>query len=75
MSIKPTARAVALDELSPLLLGLIDEGYDVTFTVVGISMSPLWCNMRDSVVLTKCDPLALKVGDNITTDHVCFMTF
>lgn len=63
MSIKPTMKAVALDDVSPLLLGLIDEGYDVTFTVVGDSMSPLWCNMRDSVVLTKCDPLNLKVGD------------
>lgn len=63
MSIKPTMKAVALDEVSPLLLGLIDEGYDVTFTVVGISMSPLWCNMRDSVVLAKCDPLTLKIGD------------
>lgn len=63
MNIKPTAKAVALDEISPLLLGLIDEGFDVTFTVVGISMSPLWHNMRDSVVLTKCDPFKLKVGD------------
>lgn len=63
MSIKPTMKAVALDDVSPLLLGLIGEGYDVTFTVVGDSMSPLWCNMRDSVVLTKCDPSSLKVGD------------
>ena len=28
MSIKPTMKAVALDEVSPLLLGLIDEGWD-----------------------------------------------
>ena len=63
MSIKPTPKAVSLNDVSPLLLGLIEEGIDVTFTVVGDSMSPLWCNMRDSVVLTKCDPLKLQVGD------------
>lgn len=62
MSTKPTVRAVPLDEMSPLLLGLIEQGVDVTFRVTGCSMSPLWANLRDSVVLTKCDPLKLKKG-------------
>ncbi len=63
MSLTPTPKAVPLNEMSPLLLGLIDEGIDVTFTVTGMSMTPLWYSLRDSVVLTKCDPLALKRGD------------
>ena len=62
LPITPKPKAVSLNDISPLLLGLINEGIDVTFTVTGCSMSPLWRNLRDSVVLTGCDPLTLKKG-------------
>lgn len=58
-----TRRLVPMDELSPLIVGLIDEGFDVTLTVTGNSMRPMLTHLRDSVVLTSCDPTALKVGD------------
>lgn len=56
-------RLVPMDELSPLIVGLIDEGFDVTLTVTGNSMRPMLTHLRDSVVLTSCDPNTLKVGD------------
>ena len=55
-------KIVPIEELSPLLLGLINDGTDVVFNVTGNSMKPFWYNRRDSVVLTKCDPKALKKG-------------
>jgi hypothetical protein len=55
-------KKVPMNELSPLLLGLINDGTDVTFTVTGQSMQPTFYNLRDTVVLTKCDPLTLKKG-------------
>ena len=56
-------RLVPMDELSPLIVGLIDEGFDVTLTITGNSMRPMLTHLRDSVVLTKCDPNTLRVGD------------
>lgn len=53
----------SMDELSPLITGLIEGGTDVTITVTGNSMSPLWHHLQNSVVLTKCDPQKLKKGD------------
>ena len=58
----PELKAVPMDELSPLITGLIEDGTDVRFTVTGISMRPLLYNRRDSVVLTACDPQLLKKG-------------
>ena len=55
-------KKMPMQELSPLLLGLINDGTDVTFTVTGQSMQPTVYNLRDTVLLTKCDPLALKKG-------------
>ena len=49
-------------ELSPLMLGLIESGTDVSIVVTGNSMRPLWHSRRDTVVLTGCDPLSLKKG-------------
>ena len=62
MNNKNTPKIGPIEELSPLLLGLINDGTDVVFTVTGNSMKPLWYNRRDSVVLTKCDGKALKRG-------------
>ncbi len=53
-------KRVPMDELSPILLGLINDGTDVTFTVTGQSMQPTVYNLRDTVVLTKCEPDKLK---------------
>ncbi len=55
-------KCLPMSELSPLLLGLINDGTDVTFTVTGQSMQPTVYNLRDTVLLTKCDPLTLKKG-------------
>lgn len=55
-------KKVPMSELSPLLLGLINDGTDVTFTVTGQSMQPTFYNLKDTVVLTKCDPFSLKRG-------------
>ncbi len=54
---------VAMDELSPMIEDLIAAGTDVTLTVTGNSMCPLWHHLKNSVVLTGCDPYALKKGD------------
>ncbi len=54
---------VAMDELSPVIEGLISSGADVTLTVTGNSMVPLWHHLKNSVVLTGCNPYALKKGD------------
>ncbi|MBO5911955.1 MAG: S24/S26 family peptidase, partial [Clostridia bacterium] len=60
---KPEFKCVPMEELSPLIVGLIEEGVDVTITVTGNSMRPMLTHRKDTVVLTKCDPLALKRGD------------
>ena len=57
-----TPKKLPMSELSPLLIGLINDGTDVTFTVTGQSMQPTVYNLRDTVLLTKCDPLKLKRG-------------
>lgn len=45
------------------LVKLLDENIDITITVTGDSMFPLWRHKRDTVVLTKCNYSALKKGD------------
>lgn len=55
-------KAVPMEELSPIITGLVDSGTDVTITVVGNSMAPMLRSYRDTVTLTKCDPLNLKKG-------------
>lgn len=42
---------------------LFEDDFDVTITVTGNSMSPLWVHKRDTVTLTKCDMADLKRGD------------
>lgn len=52
-----------MSELSPLIVGLVNDGTDVTLTVTGNSMRPMLTHLKDTVILTKCDPLSLKAGD------------
>lgn len=54
---------VTMDELSGVIEEVIAAGGDVTLTVTGNSMAPLWHHLKNSVVLTKCDPYTLKKGD------------
>lgn len=54
---------VEQEQFSLVLLKMLAENIDVTITVTGDSMFPLWRHKRDSVVLTKCDKTALKKGD------------
>ncbi|UQZ85820.1 hypothetical protein SK3146_05109 [Paenibacillus konkukensis] len=51
------------DQLSALLLPMLELNWNVAIPVTGNSMYPLWKHGRDEVVLTKCDPYALKKGD------------
>ncbi len=60
---RKTAKAVPMSELSPIITGLIAEGVDVTLIVTGNSMRPMLSHLKDTVVLTKCNPEALKKGD------------
>lgn len=60
---KNSPKPVPMDELSPLITGLIDSGTDVTITVTGNSMRPILSGYRDTVTLTGCDKSKLKKGD------------
>ncbi len=60
---KPQPKCVSMEEMSPLLLGLIDEGVDVNILVTGNSMRPMLTHLKSTVTLTKCDPKSLKKGD------------
>ena len=53
----------ALKELTPLMEESIADGGQVILTVTGNSMRPLFFHRRDQVVLEKCDPKALRIGD------------
>ena len=59
----PEPKCISMEEMSPLLLGLINDGTDVTILVTGNSMRPMLTNLKSTVTLTKCDPKALKKGD------------
>lgn len=58
----PTEKKVSMCDLNPVIEGLIKSGTDVEFTVTGVSMVPTFMHMRDSVILTACDPQKLKKG-------------
>ena len=53
----------SLSVLSPMITESIEAGSKVILTVTGNSMRPYLRHLRDQVVLEKCDPRALKVGD------------
>ncbi len=63
MDVRKVKLDTSKEEFSAALLQLLDENIDVTITVTGDSMLPLWKHKRDTVVLTKCDKFALKKGD------------
>lgn len=51
------------EELFLAVHQLLQDGYDVKFTVTGNSMWPLLANRRDCVTLRKADAHLLKKGD------------
>lgn len=51
--------------LLPEVQKLISEGYSVTLTVKGVSMSPFMVHLRDKAVIGPFEKSALNVGDCI----------
>ncbi|MGN0334692.1 MAG: S24/S26 family peptidase [Lachnospiraceae bacterium] len=51
------------EELFDAMEELLQENYQVAFTVTGNSMWPLLCHGRDSAVMEKCSPDTLRKGD------------
>lgn len=45
-----------------MLVPMLEDNLDVLIPVSGNSMYPLWKHNRDSVVVTSCNPYALKKG-------------
>lgn len=54
---------IELDELTPVLLGCLNDGQTVVLPVVGNSMAPLLRSKRDQVILAPTDATALHPGD------------
>lgn len=55
---------VSMQDLSPLMIALLDEGKEIHIIVTGNSMGPFLRHKRDQAVLVKpADPTALQVGD------------
>lgn len=46
---------VTIDQISPMILGLLQENIDVQINITGVSMLPLLVPNRDKVLLTKFD--------------------
>ncbi len=60
---KRLRKNVRMEDISPILTEAIKSGSDVTITVSGKSMFPLWIHGKTNVVLTGCDANFLKKGD------------
>ncbi len=50
-------------ELSPVMQSCLESGSEVILTVTGNSMRPMLRHGRDQVILKRCDPRYLRVGD------------
>lgn len=53
----------SMEQLAPIITEITDAGNDVTITVTGNSMRPLWYHTKNNVTLTGCNPNTLKKGD------------
>ena len=60
---KTVQSQVAMAELLPMIEESFRQGMTVTLGVTGNSMLPLFRHGRDSVILSACDPTALRRGD------------
>lgn len=63
MEIKNIKVNTSDEKFSCLLFKMLGENIDVTISITGDSMSPLWRHKRDTVVLASCDKTALRKGD------------
>ncbi|MEQ8175958.1 MAG: S24/S26 family peptidase [Syntrophomonadaceae bacterium] len=63
MDLKQVKIIISNEKFSSIILKMLDENIDVSITVTGNSMFPLWRDKRDTVVLTKNDTTLLKKGD------------
>jgi signal peptidase I len=63
MEVKNVKVSISEEKFTSLLNKMLCENIDVTISVTGNSMFPLWRHKRDSVVLTNCDKTALRKGD------------
>ncbi len=55
-------QTVTLKELTPYMIGLLEDGIDVKLTVTGSSMFPLFSHLKTKVTLTKVDDKNIKKG-------------
>lgn len=55
--------STTIENLSPIILKMLDDNLDIMITVTGTSMNPMLKHKRDKVVLTNCDKFNLKKGD------------
>ena len=53
----------SMEELAPIISEIVGAGREVTITVTGNSMRPLWYHLKNNVTLAGCDPQRLKKGD------------
>lgn len=53
----------SMEELAPIISEIVQAGREVTITVTGNSMRPLWYHLKNNVTLAGCDPQRLKRGD------------
>ena len=63
ISVENQVLSLSMADLQPIIDDCFAQGLDVTFTVTGNSMQPLFEHNRDQAVLTKADPNELKPGD------------
>ena len=62
ISVENQVLSLSMADLQPIIDDCFAQGLDVTFTVTGNSMQPLFEHNRDQAVLTKADPNELKPG-------------
>ena len=55
-------------EFLPVVCQQINEGHSVTITARGNSMRPFIESDRDSVILSRCNPLQCRVGDVVLAE-------
>ncbi len=63
MEIEYEKQTIAPELLFAAVAEELAAGRRASFTVTGMSMWPFLCHLRDQVVVEKCDPAALRVGD------------
>ena len=58
-------KRISSEVLFSAIQDLLAENRQAVFTITGMSMWPFLCHSRDQVIVEKCDPKTLKIGDII----------